>query len=183
MSVNTIVNEQEALSDWKPLLSLITLYSGDVLEANRLLAECMQLCLKMQSHTVAAVVCAYLAETALWQGELDQAQQWLKQSLDYEAKPTRISFDTVQRCWVAARIATAQQQYQRAATLFSLAEQAHSQIHHVIGGPMRALADTALATVQAMLEPAAFAEAFAAGQAMSLAEMFAMLLGWNRFNA
>ncbi len=55
-------------------------------------------------------------------------------------------------------------------------EQAHSQIHHVIGGPMRALADDVLATVQAALEPAAFAEAFAAGQGMVLAEAFTTIL-------
>jgi len=41
---------------------------------------------------------------------------------------------------------------------------------------MRALADAALATVQGALEPAAFAEAFAAGQAMTLAEAFTTML-------
>ena len=80
------------------------------------------------------------------------------------------------RLWVAARLATAQQQYPRAATLFGLTEQMHSQIHHVIAGPMRSLADAALATVQAALEPAVFAAAFAAGQQMSLAEAFASIL-------
>ena len=40
---------------------------------------------------------------------------------------------------------------------------------------MYALADGALATVQAALEPAAFAEAFAAGQQMTLEEAFADL--------
>ena len=78
--------------------------------------------------------------------------------------------------WVAARLATAQQQYLRAATLFGLAEAAHRQIRSAIAGPMRALADTALATVQAMLDPAVFAEAFAAGQQMSLEEAFASIL-------
>ncbi|MEZ4731564.1 MAG: hypothetical protein R3E79_30975 [Caldilineaceae bacterium] len=52
----------------------------------------------------------------------------------------------------------------------------HNQIHHVIGGPMRAHADAALPTVQAALDPAVFAEAFAAGQGMTLAEAFATLL-------
>lgn len=60
--------------------------------------------------------------------------------------------------------------------LFGLAEQVHSQIHHVISGPMRLLADAALATVQAMLEPATFAEAFAAGQQMTITEAFATIL-------
>jgi hypothetical protein len=38
------------------------------------------------------------------------------------------------------------------------------------------LADAALATVQAALAPSAFAEAFAAGQAMTLEQAFATLL-------
>lgn len=41
---------------------------------------------------------------------------------------------------------------------------------------MRALADAARATVQAALTTATFAEAFVAGQQMSLAEAFATLL-------
>lgn len=40
---------------------------------------------------------------------------------------------------------------------------------------MRALADDALATVQAAMEPTAFAEAFATGQQMTLVEAFATI--------
>ncbi|MEZ4682920.1 MAG: hypothetical protein R2932_52800 [Caldilineaceae bacterium] len=74
----------------------------------------------------------------------------------------------------------AQQQYRRAATLFGLAEQVGSRIRYSPAGPMRPLNDAALATVQAALEPAAFAAAFAAGQQMTLAEAFAMILAQNR---
>ena len=66
----------------------------------------------------------------------------------------------------------AQQQHRRTATLFGLADQAHSQIHDAIAGPMRPLADAALAAVQATLEPAVFAAAFAAGEQLSLADAF-----------
>lgn len=58
------------------------------------------------------------------------------------------------------------------APLFGIVEQAHRLPHRLIGGLMRALADAALATVQAALEPAAFAEAFTAGQQMALGEAF-----------
>lgn len=51
----------------------------------------------------------------------------------------------------------------------------HSQTHHAIGGPLRAPADAALATVQAALDPSVFATAFAAGQQMKLAEAFVTL--------
>ena len=113
---------------------------------------------------------------ALWEGELEQADQWLVQSLAYEADPQQITIYEVERLWVAARLATAQQQYGRAATLFGLAEQLHSQIRYVIAGPVRTLADTALATVSEALDPAVFAEAFAVGQQMTLAEAFATML-------
>jgi hypothetical protein len=85
------------------------------------------------------------------------------QSLADHANPGRNTIFQVERLWIAA-------------TLFGLAEQMHSRIHHVIGGPMRALAEVALATVQGALEPAVLAEAFAAGQQMTLAEAFATIL-------
>ncbi|MEZ4869380.1 MAG: BTAD domain-containing putative transcriptional regulator [Caldilineaceae bacterium] len=169
----TATQKLEALHEMQSHLGLVTLYCDDIAEARRLLDACLQLCLRLKSSLVAARVCAYLAEAALWQGKLDEAAQWLVQSLADGAQPKRGSFDEVQRCWVAARLATAQQDYPRAATLFGFAEQAHGQIHHVISGPMRALADEALATVEAALEPAIFAAAFAAGQQMTLEEAFA----------
>jgi len=77
---------------------------------------------------------------------------------------------------ISARLKTAQQQYERAVRLFGLAERMHSQIHDVIAGPLRALADAALATVRAALDPAVFAEAFATGQQLSLSEAYATIL-------
>ncbi len=92
-----------------------------------------------------------------------------------EAVPM-ITLYAVERLFVAARLATAQQQHTRAATLFGLTDQVHSQVHYAIGGPMRSLADAALATVRAALEPSAFAEMFAAGRQMSLEEAFTTIL-------
>jgi len=60
--------------------------------------------------------------------------------------------------------------------LFGLAEQANSQIHHAYAGPLRTQSDAALATVRAALSPVVFAEAFAAGQQLSLKEAFATIL-------
>jgi len=112
----------------------------------------------------------------LWEEELAQAEQWLAQSLAYYTEPQQIRIEQVKRLLIAARLAVAQQHYQRAATLFGLAEQAHSHIHHVISGPMRDLADAALVTVRAALEPAVFAAAFAMGQQLSLERAFVTLL-------
>ncbi|MFZ4656804.1 MAG: ATP-binding protein [Caldilineaceae bacterium] len=164
------VKSEAMLIKWQPLFGLVLVYSNDATLAQRLLTEGLRLGLAMQNKQRVARVCIYLAESALWEGHIDEAAEWLRQSLGYHPDPRRITIYEVQQTFIAARLATVQQQYLRAATLFGLAEQVHSQIHHVISGPMRALADAALATVQTALEPAAFAEAFAAGQQMSLAE-------------
>ncbi|MEZ4682912.1 MAG: hypothetical protein R2932_52760 [Caldilineaceae bacterium] len=161
---------------WQPFLGIVTLYNGDTHEARRLLNESLQLSLQLKESSHLKQIYTYLAEIDLCEGATDQAGQWLVRSLGEGVQTTRHVIADVQNCWVAARLATAQQQYRRAAMFFGLAEQMHGQIHHVIGGPMRALADAALATVQATLEPAAFAEAFAAGERTVLAEAYATLL-------
>ena len=142
----------ELYSELHYLLGLVTLYHGNPSEARQLLAESLSLCINNQEEVRAARVCTYLADAALWESKLDEAEHWLSQSLVYHSEPQRITIYTVERLLIAARLATAQQQYPRAATLFGLADQIHSQVHYAIGGPMRALADAALATVQAALK-------------------------------
>jgi hypothetical protein len=145
-------------------------------EARRLLNESLQLCLQLKDTLHLAQVYTFLAEVDLGEGAIDEAGKWLAQSMAGGVRPAPVSVDLVQRCWVAARLATAQQQYRHAATLFGSAEHTHSQVHYAVGGPMRALADVALATVQDALEPAVFAAAFAAGQQLSTAEALATIL-------
>ena len=177
MTIGTNHNLRIVHAEWQWLMGLITLYAGNAQEARRLLEECLPLCLDVKNTFHLALVCTCLAETALWEGDLAQAAAWLGQSLAYQADARSITVYEVGRLWVAARLATAQGHYPRAATLFGLAEQMHSQIRFVIVGPMRFLADAALATVREALEPAVFAEAFAAGgQQMTLDEAFAGIL-------
>jgi len=184
VTIATTVNYKEVQCNWQPLLGLVALYNGNMTAARHLLTESLKLCIEYKDKRLLARNCTYLAETALWAGELAEAEQWLAQSLGYHAEPRSITISELERLWVAARLATAQQQYLRAARLFGLADQAHNHLHYAIAGPMRALADAALATVGgplgAALEPALFAEAFAAGQQLSLAEAFATILGSSR---
>ncbi|MFZ4657549.1 MAG: ATP-binding protein [Caldilineaceae bacterium] len=163
------------LCEWQPLLAIITLYESEGIEARRLVTESLHLCIERKEKNYLARNYLYRAEVALWEKELEQSEQWLRQSLAYHSDPHRITVYEVMQLWVTARLATAQQHYQHAATLFGLADQAHSQIHYSIAGPMRALADHALTTVQAALEPAVFARAFAAGQRMPLEGAFTTL--------
>lgn len=176
VTIATSFNLRPTQCEWQPLLGIVTLYGGDAPEARRLLNESWHLGIELKNKFFLARVCTYLAELALWEGDVEQAAHWLTQSLGHQADPQRITIFQVTRLFVAARVATAQQQYLRAATLFGLADQVHSYIHYAIAGPMRALADAALATVQAALDPVVFAEAFATGQQMSLEQAFATIL-------
>ncbi|MFN8493297.1 MAG: helix-turn-helix domain-containing protein [Caldilineaceae bacterium] len=176
VSIASDFNYQEMVGLWQPLLALVSLYAGQLSEAHRLLDASLRLCLELKDNYFLKCVFAYQAEVALWEEKVDQAEAVLARSLAYETETRRINVYELQRLWVAARLATAQQQYARAATLFGLADQAHSQIHNAIGGPMRTLAADALATVREALDPTVFAAAFAAGQQLSLEEAFATLL-------
>jgi predicted ATPase/transcriptional regulator with XRE-family HTH domain len=175
--IATAVNYKELQCHWQPLLGLVTLYGGDMTAARHLLTESLRLCIEYKDKHHIARTCTYLAEVALCEGLLGEAEQLLVQSLGYHADPGSITVSDLERVWVAARLATAQQQYKRSVALFGLADQAHSQIQYAIVGPMRTLADDSLATVRAALDPAVFAEAFAAGNKLSLEEAFATILG------
>jgi predicted ATPase/transcriptional regulator with XRE-family HTH domain len=169
-------NYADGLGPFQPLLGIVTLYRGDAAQARRLLNESLRLCLDLRDKVLLARVCGYLAELELWEGALAQAAHWLAQSLAYDADPNWITFDLVERLWVAARLAAAQQWHERAATLFGLAEQVRGHLHYELVGPVRPLVDAALATVRAALDAEVFAEAFAAGQQLSLDEAFATIL-------
>jgi ATP/maltotriose-dependent transcriptional regulator MalT len=167
VTIAAAVNHEETLCFWQPILGLVALYRGDTTEARRLLTESLQRCIEYKEKSLLARNCTHLAELALWEGELDEAAEWLAQRLTYHVEPKWITIHEVTLFWVAGRLATAQQEYLRAATLFGVADQAHSQIHDAIAGPVRAFADAALATVRAALDPAVFDEAFAAGRQLS----------------
>jgi hypothetical protein len=165
-----------ALADWQPRLGIVTLYAGDATEARRLLTESLGLCMSVKGNLVLARVYSYLAELALWEGDLDQAEEWLAQSMTHHAHPRWIRIELVECMWVAARLATAQQQFLRAATLFGLAEQLRRHTRYELVGPARPMVDTALATVHAALGAELFAEAFTTGQQLSLDDAFAAIL-------
>ncbi len=160
----------------QPILGLICCYQGNLAEAQRLLHESIHFCQEQQEKFFLARNYTYLAEVALATGAWGEAEQLLAQSLAAYADARQITLDEVERLLIAARLATAQQHYLRAATLFGLAEQSHSRSGAVIAKPMRSLAEAALATVQAALEPTSFAEAFATGQRLSVEEAFAAIL-------
>jgi tetratricopeptide (TPR) repeat protein len=169
-------NYQEMLAHLQGFLGQASLYQGDIAEARRILRENHILCTDLKDKGLVARNAIYLADTYLSEGLVDEADHWLRQSLAFFADPRRIRIDQLERLLVAARLAAAQQQYRRAATLFGLAEQISSRLQYVLAGPLRAQVDAALAMVRAALAPALFAEAFAAGQQLLFDEAYATIL-------
>lgn len=167
------------LNNLLPRLGVVALYSGKPDEARRLLDESLDLSRTIGSAMYLAWSYTYLADTALWQGEVEEAARWMAEALVHHARPRWLRTETVDCLWVAARLATAQGDYPRAAALFGLAEQMAQRIGYRAPSPVRPHIDAALATVQAALDPAVYAQSFAAGQSMTLAEGFAALFVVN----
>ncbi len=99
---------QQVLGIMEPHLGLVNLYMGDAREARRLLEDSLRICLELNEKILLARICAFLAETALWEAELDEAEQWLARSLRYDADPRRTDIYQIERFLLAARLATAQ---------------------------------------------------------------------------
>ena len=175
VTIATEFNYLWMIGFWQPVLGYVTLYRGDVAGARRILTDSLRLCTELKTPDVlGANLDLSGGDSAL--GRPDRRGGALAHAKSGTCRPRHHLIYEVIRLFVAARVATAQGQYQRAATLFGLAEQANSQIHHAYAGPLRTQSDAALATVRAALSPDVFAEAFAAGQQLSLKEAFATIL-------
>jgi predicted ATPase len=164
------------LAKTKPILALTTLYHFDAIEARRLLLESLEIWTNIRDKLHLSRTCIYLAETALWENKPEEAERWLVQCVNYHFDPRWIGIALVNGFFVAARLAVARQHYQHAAMLFGVAEVTRQRTFCTLVEPVRMQVDAALAIVQHQLEPARFAEAFAAGQQLSLIQAFAAIL-------
>ncbi|MCB0182720.1 MAG: hypothetical protein KDE31_00565, partial [Caldilineaceae bacterium] len=164
------------LAKIQPLLALVVLYQNDTIEARRLLVESLAVWRIIGEKQYLAQLSIYLAETALWEGHLAEGEAWLAQALAYQVDPRRLGMALINCLLVAARLAVARQQFQKAATLFGAAEQVRADAQRTLVAPVRAQVDAGLATVQAALDPVTFAAAFAAGRQLSLVAAFTTLL-------
>jgi predicted ATPase len=175
VTIALVVGNRMSLGDWQPKLGIVTFYLGDGAAARRILSESLQLWLDLKNNVFLVRIYGYLAEVELTEGNLAEASQAVAASLGHQVDLRWLSTEVVDCLWVAARLATAQQAYERAATLFGMAEAMRRRVHYPVHGPRRAPVDAALATVQAALEPDVFAAAFAAGQGMTLAAAVATI--------
>ena len=164
----------------KMLLGLVTLYHNNPKAARQLLLEALALWTNIGDTPHLAIVAIYLAETALWERRPAEAEQWLAQGLSYGIEPHWLGSALVNCFFVAARLAVARQQYQRAATLFGLAEETCRRVHYTLVEPVRAQTSNALTHTRAGLALVCYTEAFAAGEQMAPAAAFATILSYPK---
>ncbi len=134
----------------------------------RLLLESLRLWSDIRDKVHLSRVCIFLAETALWEGKLAEAGQWLAQCLAYGVDARRLGFALVNGLYVAARLGAVLQNYQQAATLFGMAEALRISTHYTLVEPVRSQIDNAVSTVRKGLTADVFAENFAAGRMLPI---------------
>ena len=161
---------------WQPLLGLITLYEGNIAEARRLLDESLSLGAELQNKLFSTRICAYPARRCCGKQSSTRRRIGWGRAWPITPIPRSITIYQVERVLVAVRLAAAQQQYHRVATLFGLAEQLRSSLEYELIAPVRTQVDAALAAVRAAMDSAPFIEAFNAGERLSLEAAYATLL-------
>ncbi|MBX3001730.1 MAG: hypothetical protein KF893_24615, partial [Caldilineaceae bacterium] len=176
VTIAASVGSRMSLGDWQPKLGIVTFYLGDHAAARQILNESLQLLLNLKNDGFLARIYGYLAEIELAEGQWIEAADAMRECLRYQVKVRWLSTEVVDCLWVAARLAVVQNQYTRAATIFGLAEAVRLRVHYPAQGWYSAQADAALSTVQAALGPVVFAEAFTAGQQITLEDAFATFL-------
>lgn len=172
----TIGIHPAVIAKTKPILALTALYHNDAVEARRLLLESLAIWTTIRDKLYLSRICIYLAETALWEGKPEEAEQWLVQCLNYQFDPRWIGTALVNCLFVAARLAVVRQHYQHAVALFSFAEVTRQRVYCILVEPVRAQVDADLTKARAMLDPSLFTEASAIGQQMALNDAFTLQL-------
>ena len=165
-AIATTINYSAMTRAWQAHLALAVLHQGDAAAARRLLVESLRRSLERKNPLVLAQICTYLGEVALAQGELDEAGDWLEQSLFHHPAAHPINVDEVERLALAARVAVARCDYERATILLGQAQVFSRRFDTVTAGWVNSRIDAVLAAVQAALEVERFATVLADGQAL-----------------
>ncbi len=176
VDIAVAVNNRMGLCDWLPRLAIATFHGGNTTAAYQHLQEALRLCQGVGNDEYVGRVHGYCAEIALAEGDLTLAQTHLTQSINHQTSLRWLTIEFADFLFVAARLAAQQESYLLAATRLGLAEQIAKRIGYAGKTPMRSAIDTCAAAIRIALEPAAFAEAFAAGQQMALTEAWATIL-------
>ncbi len=159
---------------------------GQHAEARALWHEALPLAEAMGDRVIAANSCAGLAQLAATAGDLDEAAAHWRRALGSSAL-------TVLCLTGIAGLLKLQQRFEPALQLLAVSDQLRQAVEQnpLLAPQFRAIFTPTLSAMQAALDPDTFAQAWAAGQAMSLdqatdlalAELASSAAGANRVNA
>ncbi len=192
IEITRAVDKQVSFGDRGGLrLGLIQLYLGEIDAAEQIVQDALRL-LEEVTHDMRAQLeaFAYLSEIALVRGEITVAANYLQASLNIcrtlyqqlqataqiEGTPDALPLDLIGLCVRATLVATAQENYVRAATLHSLTESLRAQSVQLIPPPLQTKVEAAMATLRTHLSASALNTARKTGQSLSLAQAFDFLL-------
>ena len=173
VTVTQAIGNRFGLAYWLPWLARAKFYLGETETAWQILHYAHQLCFDISYYPILPNIATGLATIALDRGDFNQAEQMIGEALARFVNARWVTAEMGEGWLALARLFTLRKQFVPAATVFGIVRRLQLEIHHTFDGPIRPLAEAALATVQAALTPATFAEALNAGQQMTLAEAFA----------
>lgn len=166
-AIATTINYSVMTREWQAHLALAILHQGDAAAAQKLLIESLRRNIDRENPLVLAQICTYLGEVALAQGELEAADDWLGQSLFHHPEAHPINVDEVERLALAARVAAARLDYDRAAVLLGQVEGHSRRFDLAAARWIHTCIDAAMAEVEAGMEPMQFAAGFAYGEGLA----------------
>ncbi len=191
IAVSRSVGREISPDPWGARPGLIQLYLGEVEAAQRSLEETLLL-LEDGRHDARGKLetLAILSEVSLARGDVKAALDRLQASLNscrtlyrqlqathkLEGTPDALPVDLISLCARASLVAAAQEQYERAVTLYSIADSLGSQSGQAMIPPLQAKLDEAMAAIRTQLSERNLDAAWKAGREMSLSEAFEFLL-------
>lgn len=175
-AITNTLNYGTTQHDWQAALAVTHIYQGNFAEARRLLALSFRRFSEQKNTVVLAQIYTDLADVALWEGEVAEAEDSMAQCLTLQGTARRFTVPLLVQVLLAGRLATAQEDYRRAAMIFGFGNQAQRRMGIEYPGPLRAPADAALVVLRSTLDPQEFVDAFAEGERTPLANAFRLML-------
>ncbi len=192
VAISRAVGNRVGVSDWLHQLGKVALYLGDAAQAQACLEE--SLALHEEVGGMQVQVLALLGHVALAQGNLGGASRYLHDSLAAAQETVQhlsaaqtnqqargemhryVHFNTIETPLLAALVATAQDLFERAVTLFSGVQRLGEQCGYIAEAPLQSQIEAALNAARARLPQDVFNRTWEAGQCMSLQEVIAYAL-------
>ena len=184
MAAARVAGRYETSGGWRAQQGVIELYLGEVDAAQESLEEALVMLDGSRYAVEKQETLLIMSEVMLARGDVVAAAAYLEDSLamcrrlyrqlqatqKLEGMPDALPVNLVGLCACAALVAAAEEDYERAVTLYSIAVSVHSKGGRSVPPPLQAQLDETMTTIRPHLADGAFGTAWRMGQVMSLAE-------------